>query len=75
MLFGVAIEAEEVMEAVVGTVICELDVEVVEVFACNELLEAEVVAITLATLATVLVDGGLSLVHISATHCAQGSAA
>ena len=71
------LEAIEVEEAVVGTVGCVLEVAVVE--AVEEFLvlapvELEDVAITLPV-EEVEVGVGLSLVHISATHCAQGRAA
>ena len=83
----------EVMEVVVGIVVaiccsCTDDAELLEVttevFDCNAvvlLFADEVVAITAAALATLVVgaeddeEGGLSLVHISATHWAQGRAA
>ena len=79
----------EVMEVVVGIVACccccctdDAGFEVTtDVFDCNAVvLFAEVVAITaLATLVVGAedddVEGGLSLVHISATHWAQGRAA
>ena len=77
----------EVMEVVVGIVACcccctdDAGFEVTtDVFDCNAVvLFAEVVAIT--ALATLVVgaeddeEGGLSLVHISATHWAHGRAA
>ena len=65
------LEAIEVVEAVVGTVGCVLEVAVVEVvdeFLVLAPVELEDVAITLPVVV------GLSLVHISATHCAQGRA-
>ena len=70
------LEAIEVVEAVVGIVGCVLEVAVVEVvdeFLVLAPVELEDVAITLPV-DEVEVVVGLSLVHISATHCAQGRA-